>query len=155
MKRGGGRRYYRPEDLELLRGIRDLLHADGYTIKGVQRILREKGIDAVKQAGHVKVSHAAPSEEVLESVAASHAVRKSSASVSSKMSRGAVSGTSEQTTTAMGWPTKDLGVLKSVIAELTSCRESLIEDLQSASKGGASRANRKASRSKAQAKGKD
>ncbi|MGH1418340.1 MAG: MerR family transcriptional regulator [Hyphomicrobiaceae bacterium] len=51
MKRGGGRRYYRPEDLDLLRGIRDLLHTDGYTIKGVQRILRERGVDAVKTAG--------------------------------------------------------------------------------------------------------
>jgi len=51
MKRGGGRRYYRPEDLELLRGIRNLLHAEGYTIKGVQKILRESGIDSVKAAG--------------------------------------------------------------------------------------------------------
>jgi DNA-binding transcriptional MerR regulator len=41
MKRGGGRRYYRPEDIELLRQIRDLLYADGYTIKGVQKLLRE------------------------------------------------------------------------------------------------------------------
>ncbi|MFN3868601.1 MAG: MerR family transcriptional regulator [Hyphomicrobiaceae bacterium] len=49
MKRGGGRRYYRPADLELLRGIRHLLHSEGYTIKGVQRIIREKGIDAVKR----------------------------------------------------------------------------------------------------------
>jgi DNA-binding transcriptional MerR regulator len=51
MKRGGGRRFYRPEDMELLLGVRDLLHRDGYTIKGVQRILREQGVDAVKQRG--------------------------------------------------------------------------------------------------------
>ncbi len=51
MKRGGGRRYYRPEDVELLRGIRALLHSDAYTIKGVQRILREEGVEHVKQAG--------------------------------------------------------------------------------------------------------
>lgn len=50
MKRGGGRRYYRPEDMELLRGIRHLLHAEGYTIKGVQKILREHGVDQVKAA---------------------------------------------------------------------------------------------------------
>ena len=43
LKRGGGRRYYRPEDVELLRRIRDLLYAEGYTIKGVQRLLREGG----------------------------------------------------------------------------------------------------------------
>jgi DNA-binding transcriptional MerR regulator len=48
MKRGGGRRYYRPADLDLLRGIRHLLHNEGYTIKGVQKILREQGQDAVK-----------------------------------------------------------------------------------------------------------
>ena len=44
LKRGGGRRYYRPEDVELLRGIRYLLYEDKYTIKGVQRILREQGV---------------------------------------------------------------------------------------------------------------
>ena len=43
MKRGGGRRYYRPEDITLIRRIRDLLYADGYTIKGVQKLLRESG----------------------------------------------------------------------------------------------------------------
>ena len=41
MKRGGGRRYYRPEDVDLLRRIRELLYKDGYTIKGVQRLLRD------------------------------------------------------------------------------------------------------------------
>jgi DNA-binding transcriptional MerR regulator len=48
MKRGGGRRYYRPEDVALLRGIRHLLYGQGYTIKGVQRILREQGIRFVQ-----------------------------------------------------------------------------------------------------------
>lgn len=43
LKRGGGRRYYRPEDIELLRRIRSLLYDEGYTIKGVQRLLREGG----------------------------------------------------------------------------------------------------------------
>jgi DNA-binding transcriptional MerR regulator len=50
MKRGGGRRYYRPEDLDLLRGIRHLLHAEGYMIKGVQKILREQGVEHVKKS---------------------------------------------------------------------------------------------------------
>ena len=48
MKRGGGRRYYRPDDIELLRGIRHLLYGEGYTIRGVQRILREQGVDFVQ-----------------------------------------------------------------------------------------------------------
>jgi DNA-binding transcriptional MerR regulator len=43
MKRGGGRRYYRPDDIALLRRISDLLYIQGYTIKGVQRLLREGG----------------------------------------------------------------------------------------------------------------
>lgn len=44
LKRGGGRRYYRPEDVELLRAIRALLYGDGYTIKGVQKLLRDGGL---------------------------------------------------------------------------------------------------------------
>jgi DNA-binding transcriptional MerR regulator len=51
LKRGGGRRYYRPEDIDLLRGIRRLLYSDGYTIKGVQRILREQGVRTVQSVG--------------------------------------------------------------------------------------------------------
>ena len=51
LKRGGGRRYYRPEDVVLLRRIRDLLYSEGYTIKGVQKLLREGGVrDAVAAA---------------------------------------------------------------------------------------------------------
>jgi DNA-binding transcriptional MerR regulator len=51
MKRGGGRRYYRPEDVELLRGIRQLLHEEGYTIKGVQKQIRQSGVEFVKAYG--------------------------------------------------------------------------------------------------------
>ncbi len=48
LKRGGGRRYYRPDDVELLKGIRHLLYREGYTIKGVQRILKEQGAKACR-----------------------------------------------------------------------------------------------------------
>jgi DNA-binding transcriptional MerR regulator len=48
MKRGGGRRFYRPDDLDLLRGIKHLLYGEGYTIRGVQRIFREQGIKFVQ-----------------------------------------------------------------------------------------------------------
>ena len=48
LKRGGGRRYYRPEDIDLLRGVRHLLYGEGYTIRGVQRILREEGLAFVQ-----------------------------------------------------------------------------------------------------------
>jgi len=60
MKRGGGLRYYRPEDLDLLRGIRHLLHSEGYTIKGVQKILRECGVDDVKRWGRGGAGSVAP-----------------------------------------------------------------------------------------------
>ena len=43
IKRGGGRRYYRPEDIRLLRGIKSLLYNDGYTIRGVQKVIKEVG----------------------------------------------------------------------------------------------------------------
>lgn len=48
MKRSGGRRYYRPDDVDLLRGIRRLLYGEGYTIRGVQRILKAHGIKSVQ-----------------------------------------------------------------------------------------------------------
>jgi DNA-binding transcriptional MerR regulator len=48
MKRGGGRRYYRPDDVDLLRGIRYLLYGEGYTIRGVQRILKDQGLRYVQ-----------------------------------------------------------------------------------------------------------
>ena len=51
LKRGGGRRYYRPEDIELLNRIRAWLYDDGYTIKGVQKLLREAGSSAAVGAG--------------------------------------------------------------------------------------------------------
>ena len=56
MKRGGGRRYYRPEDIELLKRIKQLLYEDGYTIKGVQKLLREGS--SGKTDGHPDLSHA-------------------------------------------------------------------------------------------------
>jgi len=56
LKRGGGRRYYRPEDIDLLRRIRELLYTEGYTIKGVQRLLRDGG-------GKAAVSRAAPNRK--------------------------------------------------------------------------------------------
>jgi DNA-binding transcriptional MerR regulator len=51
MKRAGGRRFYRPTDIAVLRGVRRLLHDEGYTIKGVQRLHREQGIKRLVAAG--------------------------------------------------------------------------------------------------------
>ena len=68
MKRAGGRRYYRPADVELLKGIRHLLYGEGYTIKGVQRILREQGTAYVTEAGHTQALPVAAQAEAEEPV---------------------------------------------------------------------------------------
>ena len=68
MKRAGGRRYYRPDDVDLLRGIKHLLYGEGYTIRGVQRILREQGprfVQAVWQPGAQQPA-AQPADEAPE-----------------------------------------------------------------------------------------
>jgi DNA-binding transcriptional MerR regulator len=55
MKRAGGRRYYRPADVELLKGIRGFLYKDGYTIRGVQKILKEDGVAYVSSIGRGEI----------------------------------------------------------------------------------------------------
>jgi DNA-binding transcriptional MerR regulator len=60
LKRAGGRRYYRPEDIERLRLIRRLLYDEGYTIKGVQKLFKEQGVQALSSAAQ---AHAGPSAE--------------------------------------------------------------------------------------------
>lgn len=71
LKRGGGRRYYRPEDVDLLRAIRHLLYEEGYTIKGVQRILKDHGARAVAQMALTQMGAAAPTQNVAPSDPAS------------------------------------------------------------------------------------
>ena len=67
LKRGGGRRYYRPEDITLLRRIRSLLYDDGYTIKGVQKLLRDGGLkDADDKAVPPQEDNAADENQISE-----------------------------------------------------------------------------------------
>ena len=69
MKRGGGRRYYRPDDIDLLRGIRHLLYGEGYTIRGVQRILKDEGVrfvQAVWKSGAPQPAEGALDEDAEE-----------------------------------------------------------------------------------------
>jgi len=51
MKRAGGRRFYRPQDIAILRGVHVLLHSEGYTIKGVQKLHKEQGVKRLAEAG--------------------------------------------------------------------------------------------------------
>jgi DNA-binding transcriptional MerR regulator len=64
MKRAGGRRYYRPEDVRLLQVIRRLLHEEGYTIRGVQKLLRDHGVKTVLDWGDEGASVPAPEPEI-------------------------------------------------------------------------------------------
>ena len=70
MKRAGGRRFYRPQDIQVLRGVRRLLHEEGYTIKGVQRLHREEGLRRLIAAGQGLASAApTPSDSPAADVA--------------------------------------------------------------------------------------
>lgn len=110
MKRGGGRRYYRPEDLELLRGIRHLLHLEGYTIRGVQKILRLQGVDEVKRCWiESPPQRSAPAAEV---AAPPKSKRKPAAAGPAKRAAGEL-------------PRDVLLSLKSALSELEACRRLL------------------------------
>src|SRR5215212_5350183 len=69
LKRGGGRRYYRPDDVDLLKGIRHFLYGEGYTIRGVQRILKAEGARAVQAVGRGERSAAPASEDSIRPAA--------------------------------------------------------------------------------------
>lgn len=99
MKRGGGRRLYRPADVELLMGIRDLLQNAGYTIKGVQRLLREQGVEHVKLVG---------ANCATGPVRHDHAVRPPAPSAA------------KGTPVLLSAP--EVGALRSIAAELTACQ---------------------------------
>ena len=81
LKRGGGRRYYRPEDIHLLRGIRSLLYSDGLTIKGVQKLLREQGGRYVAEFGRKEISLMRDAAPVVEPGSNVHPFPRSTVSV--------------------------------------------------------------------------
>jgi DNA-binding transcriptional MerR regulator len=66
LKRGGGRRYYRPDDVDLLKGIRHFLYGEGYTIRGVQRILKAEGVRFVQGVGRDEANARAASASLGE-----------------------------------------------------------------------------------------
>ncbi|THD80934.1 MAG: MerR family transcriptional regulator [Phenylobacterium sp.] len=67
MKRAGGRRFYRPGDIAVLKGVRRLLHDEGYTIKGVQRLYREEGAKRLVASGEGASTIAAAPDNALPS----------------------------------------------------------------------------------------
>jgi DNA-binding transcriptional MerR regulator len=68
VKRAGGRRYYRPDDIDLLKGIRALLYSDGFTIKGVQKVLKERGLRHVAGIGRGENAVGTPEPVVVEKI---------------------------------------------------------------------------------------
>jgi DNA-binding transcriptional MerR regulator len=143
MKRGGGRRYYRPEDIDLLRGIRHLLYGEGYTIRGVQRILKEHGVKFVQgvwQAGaeqpRPETSDMTPDQSELSDVESDAEAQADGAqrrapevpelirSAITKAARGATEG--ERASDAKSGPSpENLRKLQGVLSELTECRRLL------------------------------
>ena len=117
LKRGGGRRYYRPEDLALLRRIRDLLYTDGYTIRGVQRLLRQSGIKAFLEAepkpeGEGEAANASDAPDAPERTGAAQtaeaAIAVSAATAGAPARRGLTAETQEE--------------LKAILGDLTALR---------------------------------
>ena len=121
MKRGGGRRYYRPEDMVLLRGIQHLLHAEGYTIKGVQKILREQGVEQVKVHGLAAI-------EAAERKAAAPAKARASSPATSVVASGRVRALPKAVKSAASTPelaSPHRFALEQAVRELEACRATL------------------------------
>jgi DNA-binding transcriptional MerR regulator len=132
MKRGGGRRFYRPQDIDLLRGIRHLLYGEGYTIRGVQRILREQGqrfVQSVWQPGAPQPTRmpADASDEETEqrdTEAQLGAPRPSEPGGGDQRDQ-AVLGDAEQSTPAEALPQQHVRKLQAALDDLTECRRLL------------------------------
>ncbi|MEQ1614980.1 MAG: MerR family transcriptional regulator, partial [Hyphomicrobiaceae bacterium] len=123
------RRYYRPDDLDLLRGIRFLLHREGYTIKGVQKLLREQGLEFVKACWQVPASRTAPKTEA----APVKSGRKTKVTMSgvpapkSSLIGGAAAKAAAQIVPAAATHNREEHVkrLRALVAELEDCRRIL------------------------------
>jgi len=109
LKRGGGRRYYRPEDIELLAAIKRLLYGEGYTIKGVQKLLKEQGAQAVARPS------AAPSPRP---AAKSPSPSPSAAARSDPPMRPAAPAAAAPTPLRPALESGDLAALRAVLGEL-------------------------------------
>jgi DNA-binding transcriptional MerR regulator len=128
VKRGGGRRYYRPQDISLLRGIRDLLYSDGLTIKGVQKILREKGVRHVASGGGVPVAaESAPAPAPPPAPRpATEAPRRAAAPPVSDARQGSLFGEPASDVQAMVRPKQaDRGALRAILGRLEELRDAM------------------------------
>ena len=133
LKRGGGRRYYRPDDVDLLRGVRHLLYGEGYTIRGVQRILREQGLTFVQDVWRAGAESPPPELEedrVGDDGAEPHAVTsldKEAAVPVTAMSRPGGPARATQAPPRLAANTEGRRKLQTVLDDLIACRQ-LIDD---------------------------
>lgn len=143
MKRGGGRRYYRPEDVDLLRGIKGLLYDEGYTIRGVQRLLKEHGnrvaiefgqtgslnmeLDTATSPGDGSIS--SPAMDVSEISSAATRSKKSPGILGRIASR-AVGSSADDVGDEAGLGAKEREILKSTLHELLECKRLLDQTRQ-------------------------
>jgi DNA-binding transcriptional MerR regulator len=127
LKRGGGRRYYRPDDVDLLRGIRHLLYGEGYTIRGVQRLLKDNGpkfVQSVWTAGAPQpppqARHAEDREAFQDELALEDAAERAGS---------ATTGSNEHTALSQA----DMQRLRAALSELTECRRLLDQAVEESS----------------------
>ncbi|MCP4383180.1 MAG: MerR family transcriptional regulator, partial [Hyphomicrobiales bacterium] len=138
MKRGGGRRYYRPDDVDLLRGIKLLLYGEGYTIRGVQRILKEQGPRSVIDAGQAGPGGGGLAPEAADELIADYPPEAESAPAAVQPSpeprRGRSKPAPEARTppvqpadpgSSAGLAPSDMALLESTLADLLECKRLL------------------------------
>lgn len=125
MKRSGGRRYYRPDDVDLLRGIRQLLYGEGYTIRGVQRILREQGIRTVQ---NVALGGAVPAADVTDAEDEAPEVEVSEEAESADAPEPRIEAPEPRDAGRLA--RDDIRKLEAVVHELTECRRLLDDALK-------------------------
>jgi hypothetical protein len=116
LKRGGGRRYYRPDDVELLRAIRHLLYGEGYTIRGVQRILKEQGVKAL-----ISLVRSGGTPGTMGQDAAPVVTAPSSGGEASRVEPAMLGQMLRAPDVDTGLSDADLGALYAALAELNEC----------------------------------
>lgn len=119
MKRGGGRRYYRPDDVEFLKGVRRLLYEEGYTIKGVQKVIRDLGADFVK--GCWQQLGRSPGGRSTRGVP--RAVAEGAKAATDPLAQARPNGTA----TPLRLSRKQARVLQDILGELEACRRTLAQ----------------------------
>ncbi len=141
MKRGGGRRYYRPDDVALLRGIKGLLYSEGYTIRGVQRLLKEYGNRVAIEFGKSGELDLVASQIDGPSEGAGQAARQvgdlekemkgknKGPGILGRIASRAVAG-SNQTNDAPHISASDISALQSTLQELLECKRLLDQTRQ-------------------------